>query len=192
MTMRQLILTLFVAGLSQAGAATDSKHMNTTIDISYAIVESVGQTKVDSNTVRNATVGGVIGAATSGSHHRGKHAAEGAVAAGSITAILEANRKAYVYQVRTMSGGEKKVITEQMGIREGDCVSLEEGAMTNIRRVPPVYCEHHDHDVMSAPMVQAKGHESAAECHAAKSMLLKASSETEIDMAMKKVQIFCN
>lgn len=188
----KLILSVLVFLVSQSAWTTDRRHMNTSIDISYGIVENVGRTKIDSNVGRNAAVGGVVGAATSGHHHRGKHALEGAAAAGILTAILEGSREAYIYRIKVMGGGEKKVITEQMGIREGDCVSLEEGATTNVRRVPPVHCEYHDHEVMSDPIVQSKGHESAAECHAAKAMLLKSDTEKEMDIALKKVQVFCD
>ena len=190
--MKKLMVAIVVITLAPVAWATDRKHMNTTIDISYGVVESVGQTKINSNAGRNAAVGGVVGAATSGHHHRGKHALEGAVAAGFITAILEGNRNANVYLVSVIGGGEKKIITEQMGIREGDCVALEEGPNTNIRRVPPVHCENHDHDVMSDPIVQAKGQEDAAECHAAKQFLLESDTEQEMEMALKKVQIFCD
>lgn len=192
MQIKKILIVFLMVGLSLTANATDKRHMNTTIDISYAIVESVGQTKIDSDMGRNAAMGGVVGAATSGSHQRGKHAVQGAVAAGIITAILEGKRKAYIYQVTTMSGAEKRIITEQMGIREGDCVSLEEGPTTNIRRVPPVHCEYHNHDFMSDPMVQSKGNESAAECHAVKAILMKANSEEEVDVALKKVQVFCD
>jgi len=190
--MKNLLVLVLGLGLAQTAFAIDRKHMNTTIDISYGVIESVGRTKIDSSVGQNAALGGVIGAATSGHHHRGKHALEGALAAGIITAMLEGKREAYVYRIRGVSGGEKKIITEQMGIREGDCVSLEEGPTTNVRRVPPVHCEYHNHDVMSEPGVQAKGHASAAECHAAKKMLLKSDTETEVEIALKKVQIFCD
>ena len=184
------VFTLLI--VSQPAFAVSRSSLNSSIDITYGIVEKVERTKIDSSAGKGAVMGGVIGAATSGHHHRTQHALTGALAAGILTAILEGKRDAYVYLIETVDGSEKKVITEQGDIREGDCVSVEEGSTTNVRRVPKVQCEHHNHDVMSEPIVEAKAHEDAAECHAAKKMALKADTEDEVDIALKKVQVFCD
>ena len=192
MRITPLLVSLAALIASQSALAVNRSALNSSINISYGIVERVERTKVDSSAGKGAVMGGVIGAATSGHHHRGQHALTGALAGGILAAILDGKRDAYIYMIETVDGGEKKIITEQAGIREGDCVSVEEGRTSNVRRVPSVHCEHHNHDVMYEPIVQAKAHEGAAECHSAKQMALKASTENEVDIALKKVEVFCD
>lgn len=154
----------------------------------------MSRTKVNSKVGKGVVLGGLFGAVTGGGHHhhRGKHALAGAVAGGVLAAMLQGNRRAYAYLIETTDGRETKVITEQAGIRVGDCVALEQGKMTNVRRVSSVHCEHYQHPVMREPIVHAKVTEDAAECHAAKDMALKATTDDEINIAVKKVKIFCD
>ena len=190
--MKSLLIGLLALGASQAVLAVGSQDVNQSISINYGIVEAVEKKKVDSNALGGAALGGVIGAATSGHHHRGKNAAIGALSGGVLMAILEGKRDAWAYRIEMTDGGEKQVITEQAEVRTGDCVAVEEGRMTNIRRVASVHCQHQKHPVMNDYMVKAKAGEGAAECHVAKEMALKASTEDEMDIALKKVQIFCD
>lgn len=193
MNQKLIFVGLFILAVSQPILAVDSAYLNSAIDINYGVVESVHKTKVDSKAGQGAVLGGLLGALTSGGHHhRGKHALTGAVAGGVLSAMLQGNRKAYSYLIQTVDGQQIKVITEQSGIRTGDCVAIEQGKMTNVRRVATVHCEHYQHPVMHEPMVHAKVTEDAAECHTAKEMALKASTDDEINIAMKKVKIFCN
>lgn len=187
-----LVGLMIVFATAPTAMAVHSSDLNQTINISYGIVEHVKRSKVKSNAGKGALMGGLLGAATSRHHNRGKHALTGVLAGGIITSMLEGKHHAYTYLIQTVNGGAKQVVTEQSGIREGDCVSVEEGRMTNVRRVAMVHCQHRQHAVMSEPMVHAKATGDAAECHAAKAMALKASTESEIDLAMKKVQIFCD
>lgn len=192
MNQKSILIGLLILSTSQSVLAVNSAYLNSVIDVNYGTVESVGRTKVDSKAGQGAVLGGLLGALTSGSHHRGKHALTGGLAGGVLSAILQGDRKAYSYLIQTVAGNERRVITEQSGIRVGDCVAIEEGKMTNLRRVPLVHCEHHQHKVMVEPMVHAKATEDAAECHTAKDMALKATTDDEIDIAMKKVKIFCD
>lgn len=136
-------------------------------------------------------MGGVIGAATSGHKHRAKHAAEGAIAGALITAVLEGKHEAFQYTVNYEDGGATKVVTETKGIVEGDCVIVELGQTANIRRVSSVYCEDGGHEALAEYDVHAEAHEEAAECHLAKEMAMKAETEEEINVALKKVRVFC-
>ena len=190
--MRRISLLGLVATLSAPVLAVDSRDMHQSISISYGVVEAIDKKKVDSAAPGGAVLGGVIGAATSGHHHRGKHAAIGALSGGVLSAILQGNRDAYVYQVKMANGGEKAVMTEQNTARVGDCVAVEEGRLANIRRVAAAHCAHHKHPARDDYMVKARAHENAAECHVAKEMALKATTEEEMDIALKKVSIFCD
>jgi outer membrane lipoprotein SlyB len=175
-----------------AFGATSRKDLNMAISVNYGTVESVEKVKLKSDAPRNAVFGGIIGAATSGSHHRGKHAAEGALAAALVTALVQHRKSANQYLVDLKSGGSLKLITEQGDIRVGDCVSVEQGSAANIRRVSSVYCEHAGHIALDHPVVQAKAQLDAAGCHAAKEQALKADTEESVDIALKKVRVFCD
>ena len=166
--------------------------MSQSITISYGIVRNVQAQQVDSNAGKGALLGGLLGAATSGHHDRGKHAAIGAVSGGVLASVMQGDRSARSYTVELMSGGEKVIMTEQADIVVGDCVALEEGRSANIRRVPSVHCEHHNHEAMSADSVRANASESASECSAAKQIALQAKTEEEMDLATKKVRVFCD
>ena len=191
MNKKTLIAGVLTLCVSPHTLAISGSSLNTSINISYGTVESVQRVKIDSKAAQGAVLGGMVGAA-SGHHDRGKHALAGALVGGILSAIIQGKRDAFSYTVLMSGGGEKRVVTEQDDVRVGDCVSVEEGRTTNIREVPKVHCEHRRHAVMQEPMVQSKAHQGAAECHAAKSMALKASTEEEIDVALKKVQIFCD
>lgn len=186
-----VLLGAVMSCLSVSVLAIDRASMNSTIQINYGIVERIDRVKMDSNVGKGIVAGGMLGAATSGKHDRGKHAAEGAAAVALLAALAEGNRKAYSYQVRLNTGAQVKLVTESGGIAEGDCVSIEDGKTANIRRVSSVYCEEPQHEVFYHPQVQAAAMHDAAQCHTAKEMALRATTEKDIDIALKKVRIFC-
>ncbi len=190
--MYRIVLSTIALLLASPSFAVDSRDMNQSVSINYGIVEDIGRKKVDSAAPGGAVLGGIIGAATSGHHHRGKNAAIGALSGGVLSAILQGNRDAYVYQVEMVDGGEKAIMTEQNTARVGDCVAVEEGRLANIRRVSSAHCEHSTHPARQDYMVHARANENAAECHVAKEMALKATTEKDMDIALKKVQIFCD
>jgi outer membrane lipoprotein SlyB len=190
--MKFNVLALVLLCTACSSSAVDRNQLNSTITINYGEVIGVGKTKVDSSAPGGAMMGGVIGAATSGKHHRGKHALEGALAGGILSAILDGNRDAYSYEIELKNGSEVKVLTEQSGIRVGDCVSFEQGRTTNVRRVPDVHCDFHNHPAMQDSYVQSSAHFDAAQCNAAKQQVLAAKTEEEVDVAMKKTSIFCD
>ncbi len=189
----KLVLAVVVASFSTAAVATKKGDLT---QIDYGVVEKVENVKVDSNMGKGVIAGGVIGAATSGkhssNHDKAKHAAEGAAALALLTAIAEGKRKAHSYQVKLTTGSVVKLVSESKEITEGDCVAVEQGESANIRRVSSVYCEEPDHEALRHPHVRAAAYEDAAECHTAKEMAMHAKTEKEIDIALKKVQIFCD
>lgn len=190
--MRFLLLVCCVCFSTTTLSATSRGDLNSMIRINYGVIEGVESVKLQSSAPGAAVMGGIIGATTSGKHKRGKHAAEGALAGALISALVQGKNRANQYLIALNSGGSIKVTTEQGGIRRGDCVSVEQGSMTNVRRVSDAYCNHPEHEAFDHPVVQAKNHHDAATCHQAKEFALKAQTESELDIALKKVQIFCD
>lgn len=190
LTNMKFVSGMLLCGLS-ASVLASSGNVNSVIQINYGVVQNIQQTKLDSNVGKGAITGGLIGAGTSGHHNRAEHAAEGAAALALLTAIAEGKRKAYAYEVKLNSGSIIKLVTESGDIAEGDCVSVEQGQSANIRRVSSVYCEEPDHEALKHPQVQAAAQSDAAECHTAKEIALAAKTESEVDIALKKVRVFC-
>lgn len=190
--MKYTLFAVLGAMLSQTAMAVDSRDVNTAINISYGVVASVQTQKVDSNAPRGAVVGGILGAVAGGHHDRGKHAVVGALAGGVLSTALQGDRTAYSYTVQLVSGGETVILTEQGNAQVGDCVAVEQGRSANIRRVPSAYCEHHDHPASDDYVVKARANENAADCHAAKDQAMQADTEEKVDIAMKKVSMFCD
>ena len=188
-----LLIGISVAACAHSNQRIDRNQLGSYFDVRFGYVDSVRDVKIKSNAPQAAVMGGVIGGATSGHKHRAKHALEGAVAAALITSLLESNKKhAYEYTVGFVEGGEVKLVTEQGGIRRGDCVAVERGQTANIRRVSYQQCESHNHEAYDHPVVHAKRQSEAAECHHAKEIALNARSEEQMNLALKKVHIFCD
>jgi hypothetical protein len=134
---------------------------------------------------------GIVGGVTSGHHHRGKHAVEGALAGALLAAVLDGNRHARSYIVDLNDGSEIKIVIEQHGIRVGDCVAVEMGQTANIRTVSSVHCDNAGNEALAHPVVHAKSQSEAAVCHTAKEQALQATTEEATDIALKKVRVFC-
>lgn len=184
------VVTLALVGCASAQTVPRSQ-LGSSFDIRYGNVERIERIKIQSQAPQGAVMGGIVGGATSGHGHRGKHAVEGALAGAILSAILEGDRNAYQYTVEFIDGGVTKIVTETGGIIEGDCVTVELGQTANIRRVSPVHCEHSDHEALTDPIVHTKRQQEAAECQAAKEMALQATEEEAVDVALKKVRVFC-
>ena len=139
------------------------------VSIQYGAVQNVATTTTDSKHAGGALTGGLIGAAGA--------AVQGATIGGDGL---------YIYTVELNGGnGSVQVTTEQADIREGDCVSVEQGKYANIRRVSTIHCQR---QTASAP----PHHESIAkECDTAKQELASAETQDAVDIAVQKVRVLC-
>jgi len=194
-----------IAAFTLLGAAatalgqTSRDELGSAVQIVYGTVESIEVSKLDptASAAHGAVVGGALGLAAASHEHNARGAAEGAAAGALISGLIAKHQKenapnAYAYTVALVQGGESKIITDRDDLREGDCVSVEYGRTANIRRVGNVYC-HSDHQAaLDDPRVHANAQASAEECHAAKQIALQAKTEQDMDMALKKVRIFCD
>ena len=134
-------------------------------------------------------VGGFTGLILSRNSSGAKQVASGvggAVLGGLATAALEGDRLGYSYRLRFANGDISSFITEKGYLQTGDCVAVERGQYSNIRRVAPVLCSGGPPD--SPPQMHIR---QAEQCHAAKEQLLAAKNQEEIDLAARKVEIVC-
>ena len=189
------IVTLAAIGCaSQGGESRDS--LDSTIAVNYGTVSTVTPVKLKSNASRNATVGGLAGLLTqargSGSE-RLVGAAIGAAVGGIATKVAEGDNMANSFVIDLTGGSTVKVVTEQQNIAVGDCVAVETGRHTNLRRVSQTQCNppRQSHPTIDPQISQYEQGEANA-CHQAKEELLKARTEADINALTRKVQVICD
>jgi outer membrane lipoprotein SlyB len=168
--------------------STTRANQNRVIAIAYGNVIGVEKIKLESNAGKGAALGGLIGlASSSGRSNRTKAArtAVGAAAGGLTKRATEGSNQAYEYTVRLTSGQTVKMITDQTGMRLNDCVSVEQGARGNIRRVSNVHCEYEDSKPTADHIQEADA------CAQAKEGILAATTDEDLDLAIKRTRILC-
>ncbi|MCP4467808.1 MAG: hypothetical protein GY887_10300 [Halieaceae bacterium] len=162
--------------------------------VTVGTVESSAPVQLQSNSGRNALIGGALGWALARNKSSGTQAAAalgGAALGGGGTAASEGKNTAMQYTIRTSAGSAIQVITDQTEIRIGDCVLVEEsGNNTNVRRKDPAMCRPTSNQVMS--QVQGELQDDADQCHQAKQRLFNAKTPDEVEVARQVMEILCN
>jgi outer membrane lipoprotein SlyB len=168
-------------------ASVDASAQGTTV--SYGRVTAVRQVDLANQSARNtgAALGGLAGVA-SGSGQSGSNRALrgiGGAAVGRRVAANNTNTRGFEYTV-TINGQATRIVTENSGLRVGDCASVERGSFTNIRLAPDERC---DAATRSAP----SGDRAAADaCIAAKDQVLAANTDAEFDRAERRMRLVCD
>ncbi len=177
----------FSQGASRAGASATIR-----------VGEVVGVRRIeikDNSVAKGALIGGALGLALGSGKNRKSSRKRAAIgtAAGAIAGSAKPNRTGMQYRVRTGDGTIIDVVTDQREIRMGDCVAVEEsGGRANIRRMPQTSCQPESKAVLEDPAIKQEMQEEAAECLEAKKRVLVAETETEINVAVRKMSIFCD
>jgi hypothetical protein len=157
----------------------------------YGRVLGVEQVDLKSRAASGAALGGIAGLAV---HHGDtEDNLVGAAAGAALGALLSealAKHKAYAITIEPLGGDNVEVILNTTDVRPGDCVALEQGNTTNVRRVSEEMCswgDHHDDwDIHQSHV------DDAEECHQAKLELLETSEPEAFERALKKVDILCH
>jgi hypothetical protein len=108
----------------------------------------------------------------------------GGAAVGSRVAGAAGSSTGFEYTV-LIGNQTTRIVTEQSGLRIGDCVSVERGQWNNIRLAPDERCD--------AAMTRGAPEDTAAAdaCEAAKQQLLDASTDAEFDRAERRMRLLC-
>lgn len=154
--------------------------------IQYGQVTSVSVTTIEdddgiSGAAKGALIGGMIGP-----RHRGIN--RGVIAGAAIGSAADDGdtETLYLYTVDYVdSTGSIQIKTEQGDIRDGDCVSIEQGQHVNIRRVSTVHCEQ---QTATPPEHHAQA---AKECDLAKQDMMAADTQEAQDIAIQKARVLC-
>ena len=176
------LTTLFVVASLLVSGPVIGQQSGQAVMVQYGTVEGVKLIKNPGKATGGAIVGGLAGAAIA-DDHRGL----GMLAGGLIGGGIEKHHTAGTlnqYTITMITGGELVVNSDQNDLIVGDCVVVEKGEYTNVRRVSSVNCQlkqqpaaHHVKD--------------ADNCQAAKDELNKAKTDDAIEMAVVKVRTLC-
>ncbi len=191
-----LVASGMLVGIAFPAFSQGAKRAGASATIRVGEVVSVRQVKLkDDSVAKGALLGGVVGLATTsgkGSKSTRKRVGVG-LAAGALAGAAKPNPTGMQYGVRTGDGTTIHVVSDQREIRMGDCVAVEEsGGLANIRRMPQSACQPASQALLQDPAIKQEMQEEAAECLAAKEQVLAAETETEVNVAVAKMSIFCD
>lgn len=187
--LRLNLITIIIVLFSACASSGSPTARGYELRVRYAEVVEIERVQLPSAAPAGAVVGGFTGLVLSRNRSGRSQVASGvggAVLGGLATKALEGDRLGYSYRLRYSDGSISRFITEKGYLQVGDCVSVERGEYANIRRVASMLCENGP-----SASVDQRHLQDAEQCHAAKELLLAASTDEQIDAASRKVAIIC-
>ncbi|MGH8616370.1 MAG: hypothetical protein ACREUW_01660 [Burkholderiales bacterium] len=185
----------FLAAVSGAAGAQSS--------VQYGRITAVTMVTQDSTRAQTggALVGGALGIA-SGSGQSGSNRALRGVAggfAGQQVGRIASQRQAFEYTILVGGTSTVRMVTDEAGMRVGDCVAVERGSFNNLRLVDDARCTPRPRPASApttpAPAAPAAPTQAAVReanaCVQAKEQLLKAETEQAFDFAERRVRLLC-
>jgi outer membrane lipoprotein SlyB len=132
-------------------------------------------------------VGGALGVASGSGQSRSNRALRGigGAAVGSRVAGAAGSTTGFEYTV-LVGQQTTRIVTEQAGLRVGDCVAVERGAHNNIRLVDDARC-----DAAANAAAPANATADANACAQAKDQLLNAQTDADFDRAERRMRLLC-
>jgi outer membrane lipoprotein SlyB len=179
--MKTIYLSLVFITMVFGESVALAQQAGQSVMLQYGTVEGVKTVQDDGKRAAGTVVGGLAGAAIA-KDHRGL----GMLAGGLIGGRIEKHHTAGTldqYTVRLMTGATLVVNSDQNDLIVGDCVVVEQGQYTNVRRVSSINChldQQPDHHI-----------EAANNCQRAKDELNKAKTNDDIEQAVIKVRTLC-
>jgi outer membrane lipoprotein SlyB len=144
-----------------------------------------------------AILGGALGASSARNRSGGTAAlrAGGGVLAGQQLARMATQRQAFEYTILIDGRSTVTMVTDEAGLRVGDCVAVERGGFNNLRLVDDSRCVPAQTSSKSkaAPAYKATTADvrQADACIAAKDQLLAAETDEAFDRAERRVRLLC-
>jgi outer membrane lipoprotein SlyB len=173
------LASVLLAAWCSAGAQTSVGYGRITAVNTVSVANTTAQTR---GTLAGGTIGLVSGRNQSGSN-QALRAGTGAFA-GNRLAAAHTGTQAFEYTI--LQGGRTvTVVTDEAGLRVGDCVAVERGSFTNLRLVDDARCAPR-----AAPPSGKEVREATA-CDSAKTALLQAETDEAFDRAERKVRLLC-
>ncbi len=195
MKKRNLINASLVLAMSFFPLMAYAQKSGQSAKLTVGNVKKTERVQLQSEAAKGALVGGVVGyhvtKSKKSSSRKWTNAMAGAAVGASAKRASEGDLSGILYTVETGQGSVVKVISDQTEIREGDCVVIEELRDTvNIRRIDSSGCD--PKSAQAIKEIEDEFEEEASECLAAKELLLKAETDEEIELAVRKIKLLCN
>jgi uncharacterized protein YcfJ len=185
--MNRLSRKVLTAGALTLLLVASDGMARTTVE--FGRITGVRQVDVQSSgaTTAGALVGGTLGVMSGSGQSRSNRALRGVggAAVGSRVGSAAGSSTAFEYTV-LIGSRTTTIVTEQGGLRVGDCVSLERGTLNNIRLESDERCQTPqavptDNDIATAYA-----------CDSAKRQLLEAETDDDFDRAERRIRLLCN
>lgn len=164
--------------------------------INYGRITAVRQVQLQNPDAQaaGALLGGIAGAATGSGQSSSNRAlrAIGGAAIGGRVGSAAGSATGFEYTVLINGTNTIRIVTEQAGLRTGDCVSVERGQFNNIRLAADERCEAAAAAAAAAAAVPAQAQAAASACIAAKEQLLAAETDEDFDRAERRVRLLCD
>lgn len=174
-----------VALLGTGFVAVDAFAQTT---VTHGRITAVRQVNLENQGAQTAgtIVGGALGVASGSGQSRSNRALRGlgGAAVGSRVAGAAGSSTGFEYTVLINNTNTVRIVTEQAGLRVGDCVSVERGQFNNVRLADDSMCAANARTPASA---QAE----ADACVQAKEQLLNANTDAEFDRAERRMRLLC-
>jgi outer membrane lipoprotein SlyB len=143
-----------------------------------------------------AILGGALGAASASNRSGGTAAlrAGAGVFAGQQLGRIATQRQTFEYTILIDGTSTVRMVTDEAGLRVGDCVAVERGAFNNLRLVDDSRCTPRAAQGAKAaapPKAMAADVRQADACIQAKDRLLEAETDEAFDRAYRRVRLLC-
>jgi outer membrane lipoprotein SlyB len=180
----------FIGSLAILGAVLVTGEVNAQTTVSHGRITAVRQVNIQNQGANAAgtIVGGALGVASGSGQSASNRALRGVggAAVGSRLAGAAGSSTGFEYTVLIGGTNTIRMVTEQAGLRVGDCVSVERGSFNNIRLADDARCN----TPANAPATAADRAEADA-CLAAKDQLLNAATDADFDRAERRMRLLC-
>ena len=145
-----------------------------------------------------AILGGALGAASARNRSGGTAAlrAGGGVLAGQQLGRVLTQSQTFEYTILIGGTSTVRMVTDEAGLRVGDCVAVERGAFNNLRLVDDSRCNPRPaaqgQKAAAPPKASAADVRQADACIQAKDRLLDAETEDDFERAYRRVRLLCS
>jgi outer membrane lipoprotein SlyB len=142
-----------------------------------------------------AVLGGMVGLASASRRSGGTAALRGVggALAGQQIGRLASQRQAFEYTILIDGESTITMVSDEAGLRVGDCVAVERGAFNNLRLVDDSRCAPASASAAAAapPNAVASDVQQADACIQAKERLFDAQTDGEFERAYRTVRLLC-
>jgi outer membrane lipoprotein SlyB len=186
------------AGLIAAAVAWGTASAQTTVN--YGRITNVTLVTEANRAAQTggAILGGALGAASARNRSGGTAAlrAGGGVLAGQQLGRIATQRQTFEYTILIDGRSTVTMVTDEAGLRVGDCVAVERGTFNNLRLVDDSRCNPRPaaqgQKAAAPPKATAADVRQADACIQAKDRLLDAETEDDFERAYRRVRLLCS